>query len=392
MSFTWSDIANTEHQPDKPGKRSYFQRLIDNLYALRDLLLSHTHDGTDTPVIDVGADVLRNGSFEANSFTGWDTVAYGGSLAVGESGAMDGKYAAAITSTSVSGGGAKMTTAAFVPVSGGTDKHFRLMVNASKVGISSKARVIWYGADLVQVSESSIYASADTPTNAQLCARLIAVPPAARYYKLELTGGVPTLGTAFGTVYFDGVSVAEPALRMAPFKATLYFNGSYQHVLHQNTTRAVILASSGGGEGEVKNTFFGANGGPGAMALGYLRGYGLLGAQTLNLVVGAGGDDSNESGASGGNTSIVIGGVTHLNISGGAGGNGTNGAAGAVVTNLMDALLSDQIGPLNVVKNDLSAMVLGFVPFASLGGPGLQSPIDEGIPGQSGYIVIAEFG
>jgi hypothetical protein len=266
------------------------------------------------------------------------------------------------------------------------------MTGASSAGVSSRVKILFYNAAQTQISEEEVSYSASTLQQSHIFARLVTAPPNAKFYKLELTGGIPNVGTSAGTIYFDGISAQDAPQTLSPHRVTIYYAGSYTHELNERTTRAIILASSGGGEGQVLNSSIGADGGDGAMALGYLRGV-PDSAVTLVLTVGAGGDDSVEPGMDGGNTTIVIDGRTHLDIDGGVGGGvGGPGADGTVLTNLLGAMTAAQIGPLNPVKEDLSAMVLGFTPYASQGGPGLQSVLDEGNPGQSGYVVIAEIG
>ncbi|MDF3822821.1 hypothetical protein P3G55_23185 [Leptospira sp. 96542] len=213
ISKAWVTIADGAVDPDSPVDTALMTALRDNQIHLREWLGSnytagavqdHNHDGQNSALVEIGPNSIRNGSFESG-LTGWTTTAYsGGTIAVGTTNNMDGANALAITSTSTVNGGGAVVSGEFVNCSGGVTYGFGVMVRGSVANISSRARVIWYDSAKSQISTSDIYTNTNTPTAVTSVRTDLTAPSSARFYKIELTGGVPASGSATGTIYFDG--------------------------------------------------------------------------------------------------------------------------------------------------------------------------------------------
>lgn len=215
----WQDVS-AAIASGKPGDVLLFQALWDDVQFIKQwvghnfiggAVRDHNHDGVNSAAIQIGSNAVRNGSFE-DGLAGWTATQYsGGTVAGSTTGHMDGQKCVAITSTSITTGGGDLLSDEYIAVTGGELRLFLLAVKGSVAGIASKAEVIWYDEAKAQVSASQLYATADTRTTRRLCVRRIAAPAAARYCRIKLIGGTPTLGSATGTVYFDGVRVGDPA-------------------------------------------------------------------------------------------------------------------------------------------------------------------------------------
>jgi hypothetical protein len=75
--------------------------------------------------------------------------------------------------------------------------------------VSCKVEIIWYNSVESQISISTLFEDTNTPTAATDQNGVVTPPASARLAKIRLTGGVPGVGSAVGTVYFDGLLLPE---------------------------------------------------------------------------------------------------------------------------------------------------------------------------------------
>lgn len=203
---------------DSPIDQALMQGLRDCIIFVKEWLgesfiagavQNHNHDGVNSALVEIGPNAIRNGSFEDGT-NGWTISDYtGGSHTTDTSNDMDGATALAITSTSTANGGGVALSNEFRSCIGGLALAFLLAYKASVANVSSRARVIWYDDAQAQISTSDIYTSTNTPTTATTVNTVLTAPSTARFYKIELTGGIPGSGSATGTVYFDGVKAEK---------------------------------------------------------------------------------------------------------------------------------------------------------------------------------------
>lgn len=211
------NILDTAVDPDSPldtylmtGLRDIGIHLKEVLYGSYTATQNHNHDGTNSALVEIGPNAIRNGSFEQDG-DGWTITPYtGGSHSFNTANDMDGAKALAITSTVTANGGAVALSGEFRSCIGGVALSFILAYKASVANVSSRARIIWYDGDQAQVSTSDIYTSTNTPTVATVGRTVVTAPSTARFYKVELTGGIPGSGSSAGTIYFDGVKGEVP--------------------------------------------------------------------------------------------------------------------------------------------------------------------------------------
>lgn len=217
ISKAWVTIADGAVDPDSPLDTALMTGMRDDLVHLREWLgagfyagavQDHNHDGANSALVEIGSNYLRNGSFEDGT-TGWTLSNYtGGSNAISTTNQYDGLKSLELTSTVLANGGCQATSNAYMPVSGGEARVLNFSLQASVAGVSSKVEVIWYDKAQAQISTSTIYSNASTPTAWTRERMGCVAPDAARYMRLRITGGVPATGTAAGTVRFDGVSLS----------------------------------------------------------------------------------------------------------------------------------------------------------------------------------------
>lgn len=213
ISKSWVAIADGAVDPDSPLDTALMTGLRDDLVHLREWLgaaytagavQNHNHDGSNSALVEIGANYLRNGSFEDGT-NGWTLTPYtGGSIATNTSNDMDGATALGITSTVLANGGGDALSAAYISCTGGDVYQFGAALKASAANISSKIEVIWYDDAQSQISVSTIYSTSNTPTSKLRVGNALQAPATARYYRVKATGGVPSVGSGTGTVYFDG--------------------------------------------------------------------------------------------------------------------------------------------------------------------------------------------
>ena len=235
ISKTWVVQADSSVDPDSPIDTALMTAYRDNLVHLREWLgasftagavQDHNHDGVNSSAIDTGV-LIKNGSFE-DGLVGWTSTLYtGGTIGVNTSNDMDGSAALAVTSTVLANGGGEVETSGFIPVTGSLRQvTISLALRASVANVSSKAEVIWFDDVKAQISVGTITSWADTPTTGLIQRTQFTPPSAARFFKVRLTGGVPSSGSSVGTVYFDGVK-AEIGIETSIGATPLAGVGSY---------------------------------------------------------------------------------------------------------------------------------------------------------------------
>lgn len=232
ISKAWVTVADSAVDPDSPLDTILLTALRDDLVHLREWLgasftagavQDHNHDGVNSAIVEVGPNLLRNGSFESSSI-GWTLTNYsGGSNAVQTTGAMHGKYCLAFTSTVLANGGGYAHSDEYVPVSPGRNYLAAALFKASGANISSQIEVIWYGSALAQLSLSTQLVT-NTPTVQTLTGTPVVAPASAAYARVRVYGGVPAQGASTGTIYVDGCALVAADLEMYPRAAV----GTYQ--------------------------------------------------------------------------------------------------------------------------------------------------------------------
>lgn len=268
ISKNWVTIADTAVDPDSPIDAALMTGLRDDLVYLREWLgasyeagavQDHNHDGVNSALMEVGGNMLRNGSFESST-TSWTLTGYtGGTLAVGPTGAMHGANCLAITSTVLANGGGLSQSSEYLPVSPGRSYFASALFHASVAGISSQVEIVWYNAAKAQISLST-FLCANTPTVETLLGSGAVAPAGAAYAQVRAYGGVPAQGTAVGTVYVDGCVFNAVDLLLPPVLAgTRYFSPTNQAsfaLTTANTEKANALIQSSG----IYRCYFALNG------------------------------------------------------------------------------------------------------------------------------------
>lgn len=223
ISKAWVTVPDTAVDPDSPLDTTLVTALRDDLVHLREWLgaayyagavQDHNHDGVNSALVEIGPNLLRNGSFEQDT-NGWSITTYtGGSQTINTANHIDGAKALAFTSTSTANGGGQATNGQFINVTGGEGVELYMALKASVANVSSKVELIWYDNAQAQISITDLYVSTNTPTVNTPLYLGDAAPANARFCKVRLTGAVPGSGSATGTVYFDGLRMgkAHPAV------------------------------------------------------------------------------------------------------------------------------------------------------------------------------------
>lgn len=214
-SKNFTVIPDTAVDPDSPLDTTLMTALRDNDLHIEEWLgkdytaaQNHNHDGTNSALVEIGPNYLRNGSFEDGT-TGWSLSNYtGGGNAISTTNQYDGLSSLELTSTVLANGGSQATSNAYISVSGGEARALNFSVQASVANVSSKVEAIWYDKDKAQISTTSIYSSVNTPTTWTRERMGVVAPTAARFMRVRLTGGVPASGGSTGTVRFDGISLS----------------------------------------------------------------------------------------------------------------------------------------------------------------------------------------
>ncbi len=214
LSKAWVAIADSAVDPDSPLDTTLITGLRDDLIHLREWLgasyfagarQDHSHDGVDSALIQIGPNLLRNGSFESDT-SSWTFTDYGGGAhAISAILSRDGAKSAQISSTVLANGGGDATSNEFVSVSETYPVWVKAWIGASVANVSSKVEVLWYDINKALLSASTIAVYTNTPTVLTRSSNSVVAPVNARFFRVKLTGGVPASGTATGTVTFDGV-------------------------------------------------------------------------------------------------------------------------------------------------------------------------------------------
>ncbi len=210
-SKTYNNLTDAELAVGKPWTTGKSVRVRDAITYLFEWMgknytaaVDHNHDGVNSAEIEIGGNAIRNGSFESGTVS-WTTTAYaGGTIATNTANDMDGATALAITSSVIANGGGEAVSSA-IACSGQVGLLVKGMVKASVANVSCAIKVQWLDDAKAQISEDTVYTSTNTPTTVLPVAELMSSPAAARYYRLRVIGGVPASGSAFGTIYFDGL-------------------------------------------------------------------------------------------------------------------------------------------------------------------------------------------
>lgn len=219
ISKAWVTIADAAVDPDSPLDTTLMEGLRDNDINLREWLggsftagavKDHNHDGANSALIEVGPNLLRNGSFE-NDGAGWTITDYtGGSHAFSTSVRHHGQKSLSFTSTSTANGGGDAVSNEFIPVAENAAYNVAGILSASAANISARVQVIWYDVNQSQISAENVYDSTNTPTAATPFSAAMVAPATARFAKIKLIGGVPGAGSATGTIYFDNLTTIAP--------------------------------------------------------------------------------------------------------------------------------------------------------------------------------------
>lgn len=221
ISKTWVTIGDGAVDPDSPVDTTLMTGLRDDLIHLREWLgasftagavQNHNHDGSNSALIEVGPNLARNPSFEADTAS-WTITQYtGGTVAVNTANHADGAKSLAFTSTSTANGGGDAISAGFIAIAGGRPYSARALVKASVANVSAKAEIVWYDSAQAQISASTIFSSTNVETAFTAKLRDLKAPATARFAKIKITGGVPGSGSSAGTIYFDGIALVDAPL------------------------------------------------------------------------------------------------------------------------------------------------------------------------------------
>lgn len=251
ITVTLVTIADAAVDPESPVDTTLVTGLRDNIeYVVQWLghsfrgaaVQDHNHDGTNSAKLPIGSNSVRNGSFEdgGGSTTGWTLTNFtGGSNAINSANEADGQKCLAITSTVLANGGGQADSNEFDPVTGDAAYSFKLTTKASVAGVSSKSEVVWFDDAQAQISVSTIHSDTSTPTVSKQRGGIIRAPASARFCKIRLTGGVPSSGSATGTVYFDGVSKSDGPPLLEPGTTTTIISNDAETTT--NSTSAVKM-------------------------------------------------------------------------------------------------------------------------------------------------------
>lgn len=217
ITVTFTDKVATRLDPDSPITTGLMNDLWDNTTFVKEWLgesfkaaavQDHNHDGINSALLEVGNNRIRNASFEeGTAATGWTVTDFsGGSHVVESANDIHGAQTLAFSSTVLANGGGDALSNEFMPIAELESYQWRVFVKASVVNVSSKAELVWYDDAQSEISATQLYQNTSTPTAAALKRGTLTPPTNARFTRLRVTGGVPAVGTATGTIYFDGVS------------------------------------------------------------------------------------------------------------------------------------------------------------------------------------------
>lgn len=213
-------IADAAIDPDSPITQALLTGLRDNIewviewvgasYAAN-AVQDHDHDGTNSTLIVIGPNQIRNGSFDGGVLTSWTFVdSADGSAAADTTNHRHGDGCVAITSITLANGGSVGTQNGFTAIAEGDPVTWRYWVYGSIANISSKLDIEWYQADQsTLISTVLLNQDTATPTSYTLKHGAVIAPANARYFRLKITGGIASVGTAVGTIYVDGINAID---------------------------------------------------------------------------------------------------------------------------------------------------------------------------------------
>ncbi len=271
----WTAIDDTAIDPNSPITTSLMTALRDNNIYLREWLggsftpgavQDHDHDGINSAPIEIGPNLIRNGSFESGE-SGWTITPYaGGSYAISTAQRAHGAKSLAITSTVLANGGAQATSNAYVPVGAGDFVQWQSWLLAGAANISARLEAVWYDAAQAQISASNLINVTAAPTSWTEYQGAVQVPSSARFMRVRATGGVPGGGSATGAVYFDGIAASMFAATQSlivPAAVGQSQLKTAQGSVSRSTSGLGTLILPGGEYGFYPNTQFSSGGGTG---------------------------------------------------------------------------------------------------------------------------------
>lgn len=213
ITKTYTNILNASLDPDAPLLSTLMYALRDNAQFVYEWLgasytagavQDHNHDGLNSSKLPVGPNMLRNGDFE-NALVGWTPTQYVGGTIAASATNFDGSASAAITSTVLANGGGDILSNEFMVCDGGAAYTWLYSTSANVANVSSKIEIVFYDSIKALISTTAVQTNANTPTASTIYMGVFSAPANARYMKMRCTGGIPSAGTAVGTVYFDSI-------------------------------------------------------------------------------------------------------------------------------------------------------------------------------------------
>lgn len=214
ITKSFTTIADAAIDPDSPLTTSLMTALRDNAIHVREWLgasyvagavQDHNHDGLNSALIEIGPNYARNGSFESGEGAWTFTDYSGGSHAIYTANPASGAKALAISSTVLANGGGEAITSEYVPCGTGESLSLSWWYWASVANVSAKVEIVWYDSAKSQISTTTLANPTNVPTSQSYTGSYGVAPSSARWARIRLTGGVPSAGSATGTVYFDGL-------------------------------------------------------------------------------------------------------------------------------------------------------------------------------------------
>lgn len=184
------------------------------------LILEELNANPDAVGVDQGGGLVPNGSFETDADAdnipdGWTLVSEAGATnAIDTSQSTDGAQSFRFTSSG--NGGGSLTTTDFFPVNDTDNLNVSVDMFASIATVLNIVRVEWYDISFVSISNSDPYSSTANPLAWTTQDLLVAPPANARFAKLKLIGGDPSVLLA-GSSWWDRVSVFYPAIVSGTF-------------------------------------------------------------------------------------------------------------------------------------------------------------------------------
>lgn len=335
ISKAWVVIADVAVDPDSPVDTVLMTGYRDDVVHLREWLgasffagavQDHNHDGANSALIETGPNYQRNGSFET-SLASWVTVQFaGGTVALTAATQQDGASSIAFTSTVLANGGGNATSANFTNITGGRSYLLSAVVKASVANVSAKMEVNWYDNAQALVSTTIAYTTANAATGFRIRSFRVRAPTAARYAKVVITGAIPAVGAATGTINFDGLVFSQIGGDTLAAVSIFTANGTYFPALTDSRRAVGIAVGGGGGGGSGTGAQAGGGGAGGGCAVKDIPIDSLNPAgETVTIGAGGAGNPATGPGGNGGTTSLGA----IISATGGQGGTAAGGGASA---------------------------------------------------------------